>query len=134
VLLLAAAMLARVPVLVAPAAAALGAAYAVTVARDASPDLEAPLAGVALLIVCELGYWVQELRTTAPDEPGAAARHLAWIGVLGVAGFLPGVVLLALPDVLRVEGIAVEAAGALAIAALLAGLLLLARSPGRDKT
>jgi hypothetical protein len=87
--------------------------------------------GVALLLVCELGYWAHELRTTSPDEPGARAPHLAWLALLAVAVFLPGVALLTVADLLRVEGIAVEALGAAAVAAI-AGLVLLA-SPSRAR-
>jgi hypothetical protein len=125
-------LLLRLPVLVAPAAALLGAAYAVTRAVDGgTPDRQAPVVGVALLLVCELGYWAHELRTTSPDEPGARAPHLAWLALLAVAVFLPGVALLTVADLLRVEGIAVEALGAAAVAAI-AGLVLLA-SPSRAR-
>ena len=121
-------VLVRAPVLVAPAAAALGAAYAVARAIDGgAPDLQAPLVGVALLITCELAYWAHELRMTAPDEPGARARRLAWLATLGVVSLLPGVALLGLADLVRIEGIAVEAVGTLSAAALVLGLVLVAR-------
>ena len=74
---------------------------------------------MALLLVCELGYWAHELRTTSPDEPGARPRHVAWLALLGIATFVPSVALLALSDLLRVEGIAVEAAGAAAAAGVI---------------
>ncbi len=131
---LAAALLLRAPLLVAPAAAALGAAYAVSRAVDGGAlDLQAPVVGVALLLVCELGYWAHELRTTSPDEPGARPRHVAWLALLGIATFVPGVALLALSDLLRVEGIAVEAAGAAAAAALIGAMLVLANTGRREE-
>jgi hypothetical protein len=133
VLLLAAGLVLRAPVLVAPAAAMLGAAYAVSRAVDGGAlDLQAPVMAVALLLVCELGYWAHELRTTSPDEPGARARRVAWLALLGVATFVPSVGLLALSDLLRVEGIAVEAAGAAAAACLIGAVLVLANVGRRE--
>jgi hypothetical protein len=131
-LLLVGGLLARTAQLVAPAAATLGAAYAVTLSGDVADDLDAPLVAVALLLVCELAYRAHEVRTTSPDEPGGHARHLAWLGVLGVASFLSGLALLALADLLRVGGIPAEAVGAVAIAVLVGGMLLLARGVRTD--
>jgi hypothetical protein len=122
------ALVARRPSLVAPAAGLLGTAYAVSIVADGGPpDLEAPLTAAALLLGCELGYWSHELRTTAPDEPGARARRLAWLGVLGALAILPGAVVLAVADLVRVEGIAIETVGTLAACALVLGLVLVAR-------
>ncbi len=87
---------------------------------------------MALLLVCELGYWAHELRTTSPDEPGARARRVAWLALLGIATFVPSVGLLALSDLLRVEGIAVEAAGAAAAAGLIGAVLVLANVGRRE--
>jgi hypothetical protein len=125
---LATALLARRPGFVAPAAGLLGAAYAVSVAADGGPaDLESPLVGAALLLACELGFWAHELRTTARDEPGARAQRLAWLAVLGALAIVPGAAVLAVADVVRLEGIAVEAVGALAACALVAGAVVVAR-------
>jgi hypothetical protein len=129
VLLLAAALVLRAPVLVAPSVALLGAAYAVgRVVDGGAVDLHAPLLGAALLLGCELAYWSHELRTTSPDEPGALHRRVAWLAVLGVCAYLAGLALLALADLVRVEGIAVETLGVLAAAGMVAGAIVLASS------
>jgi hypothetical protein len=122
----------RAPALVAASAASLGAAYAVSrAAAGGTPDVHAPLVAAGLLLACELAYWAHELRATSPDEPGALPRRLAWLAVLAVATIVLGTALLALSDLVRVEGIAVEAAGAIAAAAVVAGLLLLTRDAAR---
>lgn len=125
---LAAALLARWPALVAPAAATLGAAYAVVVAANGgSLDLAAPLVAVALLLVCELAYWSHELHATSPDEPGARALHAAWLALLALGSLVPGAALLVLAGAARISGIAVEAAGALAAGAAVMAVVMLAR-------
>jgi hypothetical protein len=125
---LAVALLGGWPALVAPAAAALGAGYAVVVAANGgSLDLAAPLVAVALLLTCELAYWSHELRSTSPDEPGARALHAAWLALLALGSLVPGAALLVLAGVAQVSGIAVEAAGALAAAAAVAAVVTLAR-------
>jgi hypothetical protein len=132
VLTLAAGLVLRRPALVAPSAAILGTGYAIGSVSDGGPlDLNAPLVGVALLLTCELGFWAVELRTTSPDEPGAHAKRVAWLALLGLGTFLPAVALLALADLLQVQGIAVEVAGAVAAAALIATVLFLARLAAR---
>jgi hypothetical protein len=133
VLLLASGLALRWPVLVAPSAAGLGCAYAIGSVADGGPvDVHAPLVGVALLLTCELGYWAHELRTTSPDEPGARPRHVAWLALLGLATFVPAVALLALADLLRVEGIAFEVAGTAAAATLIGTVLVLAKGSPKD--
>jgi hypothetical protein len=128
VVLLGAGAALRAPVLVAPAAAFLGAGYAIGSAVDGgATDLEAPLVGAALLLTCELAYWSHELRTTSPDEPGAAPRRAAWLALLAAAAYLAGAVVLASADLVRVEGIAVETIGALAAAIVVGGVVVLAR-------
>ncbi len=125
---LAAALLGGWPALVAPAAAALGAGYAVVVAANGgSLDLAAPVVAVALLLVCELAYWSHELRATSPDEPGARALHAAWLALLALGSLVPGGALLVLAGAAHVSGIAVEAAGALAAGAAVAAVVMLAR-------
>lgn len=126
---LAVALLGGWPGLVAPAAAALGAGYAVVVAAEGGPlDLSAPLVAVALLLVCELAYWSHELRVTSPDEPGARALHAAWLALLALGSLVPCTALLVLAGAAPVSGIAVEAAGTLAAAAAVAAVVMLARA------
>lgn len=122
----------RLPVLVAPAAALLGVGYTVArVADGGAVDLHAPLLASGLLLTCELAYWAHELRTTSPDEPGMAPRHVAWLALLGIGAYLTGLAVLALTDLVRVEGVAIEALGAAAAAAVIAGLVLVARAGQR---
>jgi hypothetical protein len=121
--LLTAALALRAPVLVAPAAGLVGAAYAVALALDAgTADLRAPVVGAGLLLCCELAYWSHEVRTTFPDEPGALTRRSAWLALLALLALLAGAALLALSDLLRVEGITIDAVGAVAAGALIATL------------
>jgi hypothetical protein len=116
------------PVLVAPAAALLGAAYATgRVAEGGPADLQAPLVAAALLVTCELAYWSHELRTTSPDEPGALPRRVSWLALLAVGAYLCGVLVLALADLVRLDGIAIEVVGVAAAAVLAGGLVVLAR-------
>lgn len=121
---LVAGLLLRLPAAVGVCGALLGSAYAVAiVVEGGSLDRGAPLVGAALLLVCELGYWSHELRTTSPDEPGARARHLAWLCllVLGTAG--AGVALGVVSELARVDGIAIDVGGG---AAAIAAFVLLA--------
>jgi hypothetical protein len=111
----------RAPVLVAPAAGLVGSAYAVALALDAgTADLRAPVVGAGLLLTCELAYWSHEVRTTSPDEPGALAHRSAWLALLTLLALLAGAALLAVSDLLPVEGITIDAVGAVAAGALIA--------------
>jgi hypothetical protein len=115
------------PVALGPALAASGASYAVLLAID-EPPLDSRAAGVAaaLLAVGELTGWSRELASSTTDEPGGAWRRPMWIaGAVAVATSLAWV-LVAMVDLARVEGLAVEAVGALA--ALAAVFLLVRRS------
>jgi hypothetical protein len=114
--------------LVAPAAAFLGAAYASALALGGDgPDVGAALVAAALLLVCELGYWSHELRTTAPDEAGDAPRRAGWLAGLAAVAFLVCAALLGVTDAVRVSGQAVDVAGVLLAAAGVAGVVLLVR-------
>jgi hypothetical protein len=109
------------PVLLGLALAVSGSAYAVLLAID-EPQLDVRAAGVAaaLLVVGELGGWARELAATTRDEPGGAWRRPTWIASAGIGALLLVWGLLAIVDLARVEGLAVEAIGAAcALAALL---------------
>lgn len=109
------------PVLLGLALAAPAAAYAVLLAVD-EPRLDARAAGVAaaLVVLGELVGWSRELAATSADEPGGAWRRPTWIAIVGIGALLSGWALLAVVDLARVEGLAVEAVGAVcALAALL---------------
>lgn len=110
-----------VPVLLGPALAALAGAYVALLLID-DPPLDTRAAGVAmaLVVVGELVGWARELAGVTRDEPGNAWRRPVWIaGVgMGALGLAWGV--LAVADLARVQGLAIEAVGAVAaLAALL---------------
>ena len=109
---------------------ASAAAYGVVLAVD-EPPLDARAAGVAaaLLVQGELVGWSRELATVSRDEPGGAWRRPTWIALLGAGAVLLVLGLLAIVDLARVEGLAVEALGAVsALAALLLARRLARRS------
>jgi len=110
-----------VPVFLGPALAAIAGAYVALLLID-DPPLDTRAAGVAtaLVVVGELVGWARELAGATRDEPGNAWRRPAWIaGVgMGAIGLAWGV--LAVADFARVQGLAIEAVGAVAaLAALL---------------
>lgn len=108
------------PTALGPALALSGGAYALLLAID-DPPLDSRAAGVAavLVVVGELVGWGRELGGPSQDEPGGAWRRPVWIA--GVAALALGLswLLLALVDLVRVEGLAVEAVGAVAALAAL---------------
>ena len=108
------------PAALGPALAALAGAYAVLLAID-EPALDARAAGVAalLLVTGELVGWARELGGTTRDEPGGAWRRPIWIAGAAAGALGLGWGLIALVDRLRADGLAVEAAGALAALAVL---------------
>ena len=113
------------PILLGPALAALAGAYAALLLID-DPPLDTRAAGVttALVVVGELVGWARELAGATRDEPGNAWRRPAWIAGagMGALGLAWGV--LAVADLARVQGLAIEAVGA---AAALAALLVIRR-------
>jgi hypothetical protein len=130
--LLTAAALLR-PVLLGLALGASGAAYGVLLVVD-QPPLDARATGVAavLLVTGELVGWARELAATTRDEPGGAWRRPIWIAWLTLGAIALSWTLLAVVDHARVEGLAVEAVGALAALVLLLLLRRAAPSGKRD--
>ena len=118
------------PVILGLALATSGAGYGIMLAVD-DPPLDVRAAGVAaaLLIAGELVGWSRELATTTRDEPGGAWRRPVWIASLGIGALLLVWALLALVDLARVEGLAVEAVGAVCALAALLVARRLARGP-----
>jgi hypothetical protein len=113
-------LLARVPQLAAVGVSLVAGAYTVgLVADDAPLDLRAPLYGAGLLLSCELALWSHALRTSTPGVPGMLPRHAAWLGLLVLGTLAVGTGLVALVDVARTGGVAVDALGALAVLAAL---------------
>ena len=114
------------PIVLGPALAALGSAYVALLLID-EPPLDTRAAGVAaaLVVIGELVGWTRELGGATRDEPGNAWRRPAWIAGAGIGALGLAWVLLAVADLARVEGLAIEAVGAVAA---LAALLVVRRS------
>ena len=108
----------------------LGSAYAVHLTLDdPTLDTRAPVVAAGLLLAAELAYWsleeLQRVRTEAREQ----LRHLAVVAALGLGGLFVGAVLLAVADVVRTRGLAVDLFGAGAAASALLLLVLIARRP-----
>lgn len=118
--------------LVALSVGLVGAAYATHLALDdPSLDAKAALLGAGLLLTAELGYWSLEEREHVADEPGEAFRRLGLLIGLAFAALGAGAALLAVSDLARTGGLAVDLVGAAAAAsALLVVVLVARRSPG----
>lgn len=119
------------PVVLGPALAALGGSYVVLLLID-DPPLDARAAGVAaaLLAVGELAGWARELGGPTRDEPGGAWRRPIWIAALAATALGVAWLLLTVADLARVEGLAVEAVGALAA---LVAFLVVQRAAARAR-
>ena len=115
-----------------PASLALvGAVYATHLALDDPPlDVAAPALAAALLLTAELGYWSLDERRPARGEAGADLRRLAVVVGLGLTALLVSAVLLALVDLVRARGLALDLVGAGAAA----GALLVFVLAGRRRT
>jgi len=116
--------------LVAASLVLLGSAYAVHLALDdPTLDTRAPVVAAGLILAAELAYWsleeLQRVRTEAREH----LRHLAVVAALGLGGLFVGAVLLAVADVARTRGLAVDLFGAGAAAAALLLLVLVGRRP-----
>ena len=121
------------PVTLAPGLLALGGAYGALLAIDDPPlDSRAAAVAVALVVVGELVGWARELAATTRDEPGNAWRRPIWIAGLALATLALAWPLLAIVDLSRPEGLAVEAVGA--VAAVAALLLVLAQQRAGRQT
>jgi hypothetical protein len=108
----------------------LGGAYAVYLAVDDVPlDPSAPVLAAGLLLSAELGYWSLEEREKIPGEPGETLRRIAMLLGLGAAALLVSGALLALADVTRARGLAMDLVGATAAGAVLALIVLFSRRP-----
>jgi hypothetical protein len=124
--LLAVTLAARRPEGIAVALLLVGAAYAVTLVVDDPPlDSRAAIVGAALLATGELAHLSLGARSTVTEEAGGAAHRVAWVAVLALAAMLLGGAVLALADLLRTGGVAIEVAG---VAAALAAVGLLVRA------
>ncbi len=108
--------------------ALLGAAYATHLALDdPTLDTAAPLVGAGLLLAGELAYWSVEERESVVSEPGEQLRRFALLVALALAALAAGAGLLAVADLARAGGIALDIIGAAAAAAALLVVVLFAR-------
>jgi hypothetical protein len=116
------ALVLRLPALVAPALALLGAEYAgLFLVRGGTLDVRAPLYGAAFLVVAELAFSALELRAGTP-EPGLVARRAAVLVGVAAAGVLAGLVVLAAAATPLDGGLGLEAVGIAAAVVLVAAL------------
>ena len=128
VALLAIGLVARAPTFVTAGLAFLGAEYAAVLAVESEPlDRRAPVFAAALFLAAELAWWSLELRARIAAEAGSNLRRLAYLLGLTAGALALGAGVLALVDVIRVGGLAVELAGAAAAVAIVAGALLVRR-------
>ncbi len=125
------ALTSRRPEPIAAGLALLGAAYALILVID-KPDLDgsSAIVGATLLAVGELAHLSVETRPAATEEAGAAARRVAFVALLALIALGLGAAMLALADLLRTDGIAIEVVG-VAAAAGAVGLLVAAASEAR---
>ena len=114
--------------LVAVSVALVGAAYATHLAVD-DPGLDgtAPLLGAGLLLTAELAYWSLEERERVAGEPGEAFRRLGLLIGLAFAVLAACAALLAVADLARTGGLAIDIVGAAAAVAALLVVVLFAR-------
>lgn len=111
----------------------IGATYAIHLAVDDAPlDALAPLFAAGLLLTAELGYWSLEERERIDAEPGEGFRRLGFVALLALGALLVGAVLLAVADLARTRGLAVDLLGAAAAASALLLVVLLARRETRE--
>ncbi len=112
-----------------PAAAALvGGLYGVELAiADAPLDVAAPAVAAGLLVAVELAYWSIEERERWKGDPGEGLRHASFVAVVAVGAFLAATAILAVIDVVRARGLAVDLLGALAAASVLVAILVFGR-------
>jgi len=109
----------------------LGGCYAAILVIDDPPlDGRSAVVGASLLAVGELAHLSLASRTAVTDEAGAGARRVARVAVLALAAMAVGGLVLALVDLVRTGGIAIELVGAAAAIAAV-GLLTLAARDAR---
>ena len=112
----------RVPPLIAPAFALLGAEYAVLfVVRGDSVDVRAPLYGAAFLITAELAFGAVDLRA-GKSEPVLAARRAAMLVLVALGCVVTGLIVIAAAATPLDGGVGLEAVGVAAAVALLVAL------------
>lgn len=120
------------PAPVAGVLALLGAGYAVILILDDPPlDTRAAIVGAALLAIGELGYLSLEARAAVSEEAGAVARRVGSVAVVVLLALSLGGALVALVDLFRTGGLAIELVGT---AAAVGTVGLLARAAHEART
>jgi hypothetical protein len=118
--------------LVAASLLLLGGVYGAQLAVDDEPlDLAAAVFAAGVVVTAELAYWSLEERERVKGEPGDSFQRLAFVALLGIAAALVAAVLLALVDVVRARGLAVDLLGAMAAAAVLLAVVIAAGERAR---
>ena len=127
VVLLAGGLVLRWPSAVTVGLALAGAAYGAALAIESKPiDDAAPVVAAVLFLAAELAWWSLELRERIAAEAGSHLRRLAFLLLLTLGALALGGSLLAVVDVVHVDGLAILLLGA--AAAALAVSLALPRS------
>ena len=126
VVLLAGGLLLRLTAAVTIGLGIAGLVYGGVLAVEQPPlDRAAPVVAAALFVAAELAWWSLELRDRVAAEAGSQLQHLAFVLGLAICALALSFGLLALVDVVRLDGLAVVVLGAAAAVAL--GLLALPR-------
>jgi hypothetical protein len=120
--------------LVPVAVALVGGTYAVELVIDDAPlDVSVPVIALGLLFAAELAYWSLDERCRAPGEGSQGLRRAALVALGGVVGLVVATALLVLVDEVRTRSLALDLVGALAAAAVLAMVLVAARTQSRAR-
>jgi hypothetical protein len=133
VVVLVAALVLRRPRLVPLSLALLGACYALYLGVDDPPlDVAAAVFAAGLFLTAELAYWSLDEREGVRAETQEAFRRTAIVALLGAGALLVSAAVLALADVVRAQGVALDIAGAAAAAAALLIVVLAGRAENAD--
>ena len=113
VVVLGAGLVLRWPSAVTVGLALVGAAYGVALAVESKPiDRAAPVVAAVLFLAAELAWWSLELRERIAAEAGSHLRRVAFLLTLTLCALALGGVLLAVVDVVQVDGLAILLLGA----------------------
>jgi hypothetical protein len=116
------------PPLITASLIGLGGVYGAQLAIDDQPlDLAAVFVGTGMLLTLELAHWSLEERERVKTAPGEAWRRLAFVCLLAVAAVGASALLVALVDVVRARGLAIDLLGTLAAATAIVAVVVLAR-------
>jgi hypothetical protein len=113
---------------------ALGGLYGLQLTvDDAGLDVATPLVALGLIVTAELAYWSLEEQVRAEGEAGESIRRVAYVAALALGAFTIASLLLALVDVVRTGGLAIDLLGAAAAVGAVALVVIAAREPARPE-